>query len=259
MPVRSIASGIEKIDPMLKLQTKEHSSGARRNLRKNSGLETQTPSIIDLSLVNQGTQLIMSPSNKISSKKNLPINYQKMPNMDLIEDVSRASQNLTNELINTNTGFHQENETYDIMQHEEPPNSPITAQMANTGGIPKHTTVGFHRGAGGAGYQPKDHYIEPLMMEKMMQAEPPQTSRYREDLMIAEDHAVGQQLIMKQSPLISTHNNQTNTIMNQQSSSLTAAFNNNPGLNQNNQKRNSSNAMDNQQNPSKQTYSVNPA
>ena len=30
----------------------------------------------------------------------------KRPNMDLIEDVSRASQNLTNELINTNTGFH---------------------------------------------------------------------------------------------------------------------------------------------------------
>ena len=91
---------------MLKLQTKEHSSGARRNLRKNSGLETQTPSIIDLSLVNQGTQLIMSPSKKISSKKVMPVNYQKMPNMDLIEDVSRASQNLTNELINTNTGFH---------------------------------------------------------------------------------------------------------------------------------------------------------
>ena len=63
--------------------------------------------------------------------------------------------------------------------------------------------------------------------------------------------------MMKQSPLIS--NNQTNTIMNQQSSSLTAAFNGG----QIGQKRNSSSAMDNQnqnQNPpSKQTYSVNPA
>ena len=34
--------------------------------------------------------------------------------MDLIEDVSRASQNLTNELLNTNTGFMIEEEEESI-------------------------------------------------------------------------------------------------------------------------------------------------
>ena len=40
---------------------------------------------------------------------------RKMPNMDLIEDVSRASQNLTNELLNTNTGFTQAREEENVV------------------------------------------------------------------------------------------------------------------------------------------------
>ena len=66
--------------------------------------------------------------------------------MDLIEDVSHVSQNLTNELIlfpivpgNTVTD----------PEHTHPvptpkPNSPIVPFAKAP--IPKHTTVGFHRG-----------------------------------------------------------------------------------------------------------------
>ena len=43
--------------------------------------------------------------NTSSRKISNAILGSKLPNMDLIEDVSRASHNLTNELYNTNTGF----------------------------------------------------------------------------------------------------------------------------------------------------------
>ena len=68
--------------------------------------------------------------------------------MDLIEDVSRASQNLTNELLNTNTGFMIEEEEESI-HHVAPgdlhnqPIQPLTGTR-----VPKHTTIGFHRGGG---------------------------------------------------------------------------------------------------------------
>ena len=62
--------------------------------------------------------------------------------MDLIEDVSRASQNLTNELLNTNTGFMIEEEEESI-HHVAPDFVPMTGNQ-----VTKHTTTGFHKGGG---------------------------------------------------------------------------------------------------------------
>ena len=47
----AVHSGMDKIDPMLKLQTKEHSTG-RRNQRLPCGIATTTPSIVDLNIPN---------------------------------------------------------------------------------------------------------------------------------------------------------------------------------------------------------------
>ena len=53
----------------------------------------------------------------------------KIPNMDLIEDVSRASQNMTHELINTNTGFMPaQDESFDGEEVEMIPPPVPTAQ-----------------------------------------------------------------------------------------------------------------------------------
>ena len=91
--------------------------------------------------------------------------------MDLIEDVSRASQNLTNELINTNTGFHDMT-GFNIIHTEEEANvqhiimltQPEVEQLADPiifmpSNIPKNTTVGFHRGSG------LQQELEPLLEE----------------------------------------------------------------------------------------------
>ena len=72
------------VDPMLKLQTKEHSI----TKKKKPGVG-KTPSIVDLSLGGSNNQNVTQKQDKNKKSKNK--SGTRLPNMDLIEDVSAAS------------------------------------------------------------------------------------------------------------------------------------------------------------------------
>lgn len=129
------------VDPMLKLQTKEHSPS-----KKKKPSVGKKASIIDLNLSSSNLNITQKQekSGKKKSKNNVG---SRLPNMDLIEDVSAASQILNHELLNTNTGFMpsvDDNHSADQQIAVDQPNLPLDPPLDVI--TAQHTAVGFHRG-----------------------------------------------------------------------------------------------------------------
>lgn len=142
------------------VQTKQNSQAPSRNTKYSPSIhDLSSPgvgSVIERRSTKQGNKLPKTSTNTSRQHSHSPPHYAspltpKVPNLDLIEDVNRASQTLAHELINTHNANLPSQQTIQLIAIVDPmysePESPLDTDTPLTAALKQNAAIVFHRGS----------------------------------------------------------------------------------------------------------------